>query len=103
MFSACSLARIVFTIFLRLIFHWYEDSKKDGKRLNLNNKFISKKILLTENEVEEFYGINKRTLQRERVYNTGIPYVKIGRRVRYKRSIIDQYIQDNTVGDYQYD
>ena len=69
----------------------------------MNNQYLNNKILLTENEVEEFYGINKRTLQRERVYQTGIPYVKIGKRVRYKRSTVDQYIQDNTVGDYRYD
>ena len=76
---------------------------KDRKGLILNNKYITKKILLTEQEVEDDYGINKRTLQRERVYNIGIPYVKIGRRVRYKRSTVDQYIQDNTVGGYRYD
>ena len=69
----------------------------------MNNQIISKKILLTEQEVEDDYGINKRTLQRERVHETGIPFVKLGRRVRYKRSTIDQYIQNNTVGDYQYD
>ena len=80
-----------------------EDSKKDGIGLILNNKYVTKKILLTEQEVEDDYGINKRTLQRERVYNTGIPYVKIGRRVRYKRSTVDQYIQDNTVGDHRYE
>ena len=54
-----------------------EDSKKDGIGLILNNKYVTKKILLTEQEVEDDYGINKRTLQRERVYNTGIPYFKI--------------------------
>jgi len=80
-----------------------EDSKKDGIGLILNNKYVTKKILLTEQEVEDDYGINKRTLQRERVYNTGIPYVKIGRRVRYKRSTVDQYIQDNTVGEHRYE
>ena len=69
----------------------------------MNNQYLNNKILLTEKEVEEFYGINKRTLQRERVYQTGIPYVKLGKRVRYQRSIIDQYIQDNTVGDYRYE
>jgi len=69
----------------------------------LKHKILSNKILLTENEVEEFYGINKRTLQRERVYQTGIPYVKIGKRVRYQRSTVDQYIKDNTVGGYRYE
>ena len=68
----------------------------------INNESSNKK-LLTETEVEEFYGINKRTLQRERIFNTGIPYVKIGRRVRYQRSTIDQYIKDNTIGDYRYE
>ena len=80
-----------------------EDRRKDRKRIILKHKILSNKILLTENEVEEFYGINKRTLQRERVYQTGIPYVKIGKRVRYQRSTIDQYIQDNTVGGYRYE
>ena len=69
----------------------------------MNNQYLNNKILLTEKEVEEFYGINKRTLQRERVYQTGIPYVKIGKRVRYQRSTIDQYIKDNTVGGYRYE
>ena len=69
----------------------------------MNNQYLNNKILLTENEVEEFYGINKRTHQRERVYQSGIPYVKLGKRVRYQRSIIDQYIQDNTVGGYRYE
>ena len=69
----------------------------------MKHKILSNKILLTENEVEEFYGINKRTLQRERVYQTGIPYVKIGKRVRYQRSTVDQYIKDNTVGGYRYE
>ena len=67
----------------------------------INNQ-ISNKKLLTENEVEKFYGINKRTLQRERLFNTGIPFVKLGRRVRYQQSAVDQYIKDNTVGDYRY-
>lgn len=69
----------------------------------MKHKVLSNKILLTEKEVEEFYGINKRTLQRERVCETGIPFVKLGRRVRYKRATVDQYILDNTVGDYSYE
>ena len=60
-------------------------------------------MLLTENEVEKLYGINKRTLQRERVHETGIPFVKLGRRVSYQQVVIDQYIKKNTKGAYQYD
>jgi len=69
----------------------------------MKNNEISYKKLLTETEVEKLYGINKRTLQRERTFNTGIPYVKLGKRVRYQRTIIDQYIKDNTIGDYRYE
>ena len=68
----------------------------------INNESSNKK-LLTETEVEKLYGINKRTLQRERSFNTGIPYVKLGKRVRYQLSTIDQYIKDNTIGDYRYE
>ena len=69
----------------------------------MKNNEISNQKLLTEHEVEQFYGINKRTLQRERAFNTGIPYVKLGKRVRYQRSTIDQYIKNNTVGGYRYE
>ena len=49
---------------------------------------INDKILLTENEVSKLFNINKHTLQRERFNGTGIPYVKLGRRVRYKIEIL---------------
>ena len=68
------------------------------KILNLDDK-----KLLTEQDVEDNYGINKRTLQRERVHDIGIPYVKLGRRVRYQQAVIDQYIKENTKGLYRYD
>ena len=66
---------------------------------NLNYEFE----LLSEKEVAKIYKINVRTLQRERSMGIGIPYVKIGRRVRYKRSDIEQYIKHHTVGDHRYD
>lgn len=69
----------------------------------MNNEILSNKMLLTENEVQKLYGINKRTLQRERVLDTGIPYIKLGRRVRYQQVVIDQYIKKNTKGAYRYD
>ena len=66
---------------------------------NLNYEFE----LLSEKEVAKIYKINVRTLQRERSMGIGISYVKIGRRVRYKRSDIEKYIKHHTVGDYSYD
>ncbi len=61
------------------------------------------KELLNENEVQREYGLNARTLQRERSVGTGVPYVKMGRRVLYKRTDLDKFIEKHTVGDYRYD
>ena len=57
-----------------------------------------KKHLLNEKEVQREYGINTRTLQRERVYNSGIPYHKIGRRVLYRRSDIEEFLATCKIG-----
>ena len=62
-----------------------------------------KKHLLNEKEVQREYGLNARTLQRERSLGTGVPYVKMGRRVLYKRVDLDKFIEKHTVGDYRYD
>ena len=62
-----------------------------------------KNLLLSEKEVEEIYGLNSRTLQRERNLGVGMPYVKIGKRVRYKNTDIEKYIDLHTVGGHQYD
>jgi len=57
---------------------------------------ITKK-LLSDKEVETFYGLNARTLQRNRAYEIGIPYHKIGRLVKYHVDDIDKYLQENRV------
>ena len=62
-----------------------------------------KKILLTEDEVCEILNLNVSSLQRERCNGYGIPYIKIGRRVRYKLSDIEKYLETNTVGGQRYD
>ena len=61
------------------------------------------KELLNEKEVQREYGLNARTLQRERSLGTGVPYVKMGRRVLYKRADLDKFIEKHTVGDHRYD
>ena len=60
-------------------------------------------VLLTEKEVQELYKINVKTLQRERCSGSGIPYVKLGRRVRYKVSDINTYLEKKTIGNHRYD
>ena len=66
---------------------------------NLNYEFE----LLSEKEVAKIYKINVRTLQRERSMGIGMPYVKLGKRVRYKRGDVEKYLKHHTVGDYSYD
>jgi hypothetical protein len=55
--------------------------------------------LLSEKEVEKFFGLNYRTLQRERTNGVGIPYHKIGRRVFYRISDIEEFLAANKVGE----
>ena len=59
--------------------------------------------LLTEKEVQREYKINIRTLQRERTLGIGLPYIKLGRRIRYQRGTIEQYLKEYTRGGHRYD
>ena len=68
----------------------------------MNNEMKSA-VLLTEKEVQEYYKINVNTLQRNRSVGLGLPYVKLGRLVRYKVSDIEKYLDANTVGGHRYD
>jgi|TARA_B100001964_G_scaffold212606_1_gene248778 hypothetical protein len=61
------------------------------------------KKLFCEKEVETIYGLNARTLQRDRTTQSGIPYLKIGRRIRYHIDDIEKYLQQCKVGDVRYD
>ena len=68
----------------------------------MNNEMKSA-VLLTEKEVQEYYKINVNTLQRNRSVGLGLPYVKLGRLVRYKVSDIEKYLDANTIGGHRYD
>jgi len=57
---------------------------------------ITKK-LLSDKEVETFYGLNARTLQRNRTDKIGIPYHKIGWLVKYHVDDIEKYLKENRV------
>ncbi len=58
-----------------------------------------KKMLLCEKEVEQIYGLNFRTLQRERNEGRGIPYHKIGKRVLYRVSDIEAFLASHRHGE----
>lgn len=53
--------------------------------------------LLTEQEVSELTGRSLDSLRNDRWRNQGIPYIKIGRQVRYDYNDIIQYLNDNRI------
>jgi hypothetical protein len=54
-------------------------------------------VLLTETQVSEATGLSMASLRTERCRGTGMPYVKIGRRVRYRVDVVAAYIESHTV------
>jgi excisionase family DNA binding protein len=49
--------------------------------------------LLSDREVARITGRARSTLQKDRVAGTGIPFVRLGRLVRYKESAVQAYIE----------
>lgn len=49
--------------------------------------------LLTEAEVSELTGIPRQGLRKDRWRGRGIPYLKVGRRVRYKADALRDYLE----------
>lgn len=54
--------------------------------------------LMKQVEVEEWIGMSKAWFEISRFKGTGIPYVKIGRSVRYRASDVKRFIDDHMVG-----
>jgi len=48
--------------------------------------------LLSDHQVEKITGRARSTLQKDRVAGTGIPFVRIGRLVRYRQSAVAAYL-----------
>ena len=47
---------------------------------------------LTEKQVAQHLGVSVRTLQAQRQRGSGIPYLKIGRSVRYASADVERYL-----------
>ena len=54
--------------------------------------------LLTQTQVVEWTGMSSAFFEMSRCKGTGIPYVKLGRAVRYRSRDVQQYIDDHMVG-----
>ncbi|WP_074413524.1 MULTISPECIES: helix-turn-helix domain-containing protein [Mycolicibacterium] len=53
--------------------------------------------LLTPKQLSEFIGISEASLGQDRYLGQGIPYVKVGKRVRYLKDDVLAYLQANRV------
>lgn len=58
---------------------------------------MSKNVLLTEHDVSELLRISVKTLQGQRWQKVGLPYLKIGRSVRYRQEDIDRYLDQAVI------
>lgn len=57
---------------------------------------ISNKIMLTEEDLSEYWGIKQHTLRKWRINGKGPIYLKIGGRVMYPRKAIQEYEANRT-------
>lgn len=57
---------------------------------------VLKKIMLTEQDLSEYWGIRRYTLQKWRTTGDGPIYLKIGSRVMYPRKAILEYEKQRT-------
>jgi len=55
------------------------------------------KMYLKEGEVAEISSISKRTLQNDRYYKRGIPYIKKNSSVFYRRSDVLEFMESNKI------
>jgi len=54
--------------------------------------------IMTTDDAAAYLSVNKRKLQLDRVSKRAIPFIKIGRLVRYRKADLDAYISAQTVG-----
>ncbi len=56
-----------------------------------------KQELLTEPQLAKELQVSVKTLQNQRWQKTGVPYLKIGRTVRYRREDVNTYLNQAVV------
>lgn len=61
-------------------------------------KLVLKKDWLNPKEIHEEYGLSISTLAKWRMGNKYLPYSKIGKYIKYKRSDIETFLNNNIVG-----
>ncbi len=62
---------------------------------------MQEKELFTEIQLAERLQVSVKTLQNQRWQKVGIPYLKIGRAVRYRRIDVELYLEQSVVKTVQ--
>ena len=95
MLTLCFDYCIITSIFNRLeylrLIKINEQVEQERKDMENTNQY------LTEKEVSNYTRIALSTLRNQRSLNYGIPYVKIGKSVRYCLKDIQEYMQFHTI------
>jgi len=55
--------------------------------------------LLTQNQVVDWTGMSSAWFEQCRFKGAGIPYIKIGRSVRYRTSDVQRWIDEHVIGN----
>ena len=58
---------------------------------------VNKDPLLTEKETAEEIDVRPQTLARWRMLKEGPPFTRIGRNIRYRRTLLDAWLDKQTV------
>lgn len=53
--------------------------------------------LLTPKEVANILKVDFKTLANQRYHNVGLPYVKLGKAVRYRKEDIESYLDEHLI------
>lgn len=63
----------------------------------MSNATPVREVYISEDEVEQRLGINKRTLQTWRLQRRNLPFHKFGKLVRYRASDVEAFAEKNLV------
>lgn len=58
---------------------------------------ITLPTILTQSQAAEYLGVSEKKLERDRWCERRIPYVKMGRHVRYRATDILAYVESNVI------
>jgi hypothetical protein len=76
------------------------ESQKQTPQSELLNRLLAQVNLLNNNQAAAFLGVTPRTLEVWRCTKRhSIPYIKVGRLVKYRQSSLENWLATRTIGE----